>query len=81
MPSLCSPGPTEKPGSSLWTTNAEIPLAPFSGSVLAMTVYQSEMPPLVIQHLVPLRTQSSPSACARVRIETVSEPASRSDSA
>ena len=81
MPSLCSFGPTEKPWSSLWTTNAEMPLAPLSGSVLAMTVYQSETPPLVIQALVPLRIQSSPSGWARVRIETVSEPASRSESA
>ena len=33
MPSLRSLGPTVKPSSSLWTTNAEMPLAPLSGSV------------------------------------------------
>ena len=51
------------------------------GSVTAITVYQDEMPALVIQHLVPFRIQSSPSAVARVRMEAASEPASRSDSA
>ena len=38
MPSLRSLAPTEKPGSSLCTTNAEMPLAPFAGSVTAITV-------------------------------------------
>ena len=45
-----------------------------------MTVYQSEMPALVIQALVPLSTQVSPSRRARVRIAAASEPASRSES-
>jgi hypothetical protein len=81
MPSLRSLGPTVKPSSSLWTTNAEMPLAPLSGSVTAITVYQVDLPPLVIQHLEPLSTQSSPSARARVRIDAGSLPASRSDSA
>ena len=40
MPILRSLGPTAKPGSSRCTANAEMPLAPFSGSVTAMTVYQ-----------------------------------------
>ena len=31
MPILRSLGPTAKPGSSRWTANAEMPLAPFSG--------------------------------------------------
>jgi hypothetical protein len=61
--------------------NAEMPLAPMSGSVTAITVYQVDLPPLVIQHLDPLSTQSSPSARARVRIDAGSLPASRSDSA
>ncbi len=61
--------------------NAEMPFAPLSGSVTAMTVYQAEWPPLEIQHLDPLSTQSSPSAFARVRIAAASLPASRSDSA
>jgi hypothetical protein len=38
MPSLRSFVPTEKPGSSRCTTNAEIPFAPSPGSVTAMTV-------------------------------------------
>ena len=38
MPSLCSSAPNENPGSSFSTTNAEMPLAPASGSVTAMTV-------------------------------------------
>ena len=61
--------------------NADMPLAPLSGSVTAITVYQVDLPPLVIQHLVPLRIQSSPSARARVRMLAASDPASRSDSA
>src|SRR5689334_15043272 len=81
IPSLRSFGPTEKPSSSLCTMNAEIPLAPLSGSVTAITVYQVDLPPLVIQHLVPFKIHSSPSARARVRIAAASEPASRSDSA
>src|SRR5438067_11381414 len=83
MPSLRSLGPTEKPGSSLCTTNAEMPLDGLaaSGSLTAITVYQVDSPALVIQHLVPLSTQWSPSNRARARIDAVSEPASRSDSA
>ncbi|SKU37604.1 Uncharacterised protein [Mycobacteroides abscessus subsp. abscessus] len=81
MPSLCSSGPTVNPSSSLCTMKAEMPLAFFSGSVTAMTVYQDDFPPLVIQHLDPLMIQSSPSAFARVRMLAASLPASRSDSA
>ena len=81
MPSLRSLVPTTNPGSSACTTNAEMPLDRLSGSVTAITVYQLETPALVIQHLVPLSTQSSPSATALVRIAAASEPASRSDSA
>ncbi|OBK83603.1 hypothetical protein A5648_11305 [Mycolicibacter sinensis] len=81
MPSLCSLGPTEKPSSSTCTMNAEMPLASRSGSVTAITVYQLDLPPLVIQHLEPLRIQPSPSALARVRIAAASLPASRSESA
>ena len=81
IPNLRSLVPTTKPSSSVCTTNAEIPLAPFSGSVTAITVYQLDTPPLVIQHLVPLSTQPSPSATALVRMAAASLPASRSDSA
>ena len=51
MPSLRSLGPTVKPSSSLCTMNAEMPLAPLSGSVTAITVYQVDLPPFEIQHL------------------------------
>src|SRR5271156_3964960 len=71
-------GPPVNPSSPLCTMNAEIPLAPLSGSVTAITVYQVDLPPLVIQHFVPLRIQSSPSALARVRMAAASLPASRS---
>ncbi len=78
IPSLRSLGPIAKPGSSSCTTNAEMPLAPLSGSVTAITVYQVECPPLEIQHLAPLSTQPSPSRRARVRMAAASLPASRS---
>ena len=58
-----------------------IPLDLRSGSVTAITVYQLETPALVIQHLVPFSTQSSPSRTARVRMAAASDPASRSDRA
>ncbi len=81
MPSLRSLGPTVKPSSSLCTMNAEMPLAPLSGSLDAITVYQVDLPPLVIHALVPLRIHESPSWRARVRIAAASLPASRSDNA
>src|SRR6266545_2615552 len=61
--------------------NAEMPFAPLSGSVTAITVYQVDMPPLEIQHLPPFSTHSSLSARARVRIAAASLPASRSERA
>ena len=81
MPSLRSLGPTVKPSSSLCTMNAEMPLAPLSGSLDAITVYQVDLPPLVIHALVPLRIHESPSSRARVRIAAASLPDSRSESA
>ena len=62
MPSLRSFGPTVNPSSSMCTMNDEMPLAPLSGSLTAITVYQLDLPPLVIQHLAPFRIHSSPSA-------------------
>ena len=70
MPSLRSLGPTVKPSSSLWTMNAEMPLAPLSGSVTAMTVYQEDLPPLVIQALAPSMRQPPP-AVAGSRVAVV----------
>src|ERR1700690_3849310 len=52
------------------------PLTP--ESVAAQTTAMSAMEPLVIHILVPLRTQSSPSRRAEVRIEDGSDPASGS---
>ncbi len=49
-----------------------------SGEVRAKTVYRSLMPALVIQHLVPLMIQLSPSATALVVIDATSLPASGS---
>ena len=49
-----------------------------SSEVRAKTVYRSLMPALVIQHFVPLITQSSPSRTALVVIEATSLPASAS---
>src|SRR5699024_11900347 len=82
-PSLRSFGPTENPGSSACTTNAEMPSVGLaaSGSVTAITVYQLDAPALVIQVFVPLSTHESFCHRARLRIEAVSLPASRSDNA
>ena len=52
MPSLCSSAPTEKPGVSRSTMNAEN----FSPSILANTVKTSAKPPLVIHIFSPFRT-------------------------
>src|ERR1700677_302260 len=76
IPSLRSFGPTLNPGSSLCTMKAEIPLAPSSGSVTAITVYQVDLPPSVIQHLAPLSTHSSPSRRERA-YEAIASPDAR----
>src|SRR5699024_7757274 len=83
IPSLRSFGPTENPGSSACTTHAEMPSVGLaaSGSVTAITVYQLDAPALVIQVFVPLSTHESFCHRARLRIEAVSLPASRSDNA
>ncbi|AMT73364.1 hypothetical protein ABG82_26970 [Mycobacteroides immunogenum] len=73
--------PTVKPSSSRCIANAEIPLAPFAGSVTAITVYQEALPPFDIQHFAPLKTHSSPASWARVFIAAASLPASRSERA
>ena len=49
-----------------------------SSDVRAKTVYRSLTPALVIQHFVPVITQSSPSRTARVVIDATSLPASAS---
>ena len=62
-----------KPLVSVGTTNPRTP-----SSVFAHTTATSEMPPLVIHIFVPLRTQSSPSRLAVVRMFAGSEPKSGS---
>ena len=62
-----------KPLVSVGTTKPRTP-----SSVLAHTTATSAMPPLVIHIFVPLRTQSSPSRLAVVRMLAGSEPKSGS---
>ena len=71
----------------LWCTSCVVnPGVPFStrkprtpsSSVRAHTTATSEIEPLVIHILLPVRIQSSPSRRARVRIEPGSEPESGS---
>ncbi len=63
-----------KPSTSVGTTKPRMP-----SSVRAQTTATSEIEPLVIHILVPLRIQSPPGSClALVRIELGSEPESGS---
>ncbi len=73
----CAPA-KRRPGLSAGTTNAEIPLAPFDGSVEANTVYMSAMPAFEMKAFRPSRTHSLPSSVAVVVIEPTSDPASGS---
>ena len=65
-----------------WMSSVEKPGVPFStrkprispSSVLAQTTATSAIEPLVIQSLVPFRTQASPFFTARVFIAPGSEP-------
>ncbi len=54
------------------------PRWPLSASVTAITIAKSASTPLVMKVFSPLRTQSSPSRTARMRIAVASEPASGS---
>ena len=74
-PILSSCGPMLTPSMSFVTMKAVILPRPPSSGVLAKTVKKSAMPPLVIQSLLPLRTQSSPSFTAVVVTAAASEPA------
>ena len=68
------------PGVSIGTMNAEIPLCPLSGSVLAKITVQAAWPAFVMNVFEPFRTYSSPRRCAVVFSLTTSEPASGSES-
>ena len=61
MPILSSCGPVVTPAMSRVTMNAVMLPRSSAPPVLAKTVKKSAMPPLVIQILLPFRTQSSPS--------------------
>ena len=78
MPSFSSCLAMVRP-QSFSTKKHETPRPPASGSVLAKTMYTSEIPALVIQYLDPVNTYSSPSRTARARMEATSLPASASE--
>ncbi len=79
-PTLSRLRPRSKPAMPRSTTSSDVPYAAFaSGSVLATTMTRSELMPLVMNVFWPLRTQSSPSRTAVVRIPWRSEPAPGSD--
>ena len=81
-PIFRSVDPTSTPSQPRSTTNAVIESwlrAVTSSDVFANTVYQSAWTTPEIQHLVPLRTHSSPSRTALVRMPITSLPACGSD--
>ena len=79
QPLFFSARPTEKPGVPRSTAKIERPREPLAaGSVRAATNTRSASTPLVMNILLPLITQWSPSRWARVRIDATSEPASGS---
>mmetsp|Transcript_1151 Transcript_1151/g.3226 ORF Transcript_1151/g.3226 Transcript_1151/m.3226 type:complete len:239 (+) Transcript_1151:88-804(+) len=74
IPSLSSGAPTEKPGASRSTRNAEMPLCFRDLSVVAKTTAASASRALVIQALVPFKTKWSPLSTAVVDAAPASEP-------
>ena len=62
IPILSSIFPVEKPFIPFSTMNADIPFAPFEGSVSANTRIASALAPPVMKHLFPLRIYSSVAA-------------------
>ena len=75
MPSLFSFLPADRPGVPRSTTNAEMPCRPCARSVTAITTSVPPIVPCVMNCLLPLMTQSSPSRRAVVRIAAASLPA------
>ena len=67
--------PMLKPGVSASTMKALILPLSASRSVTAVTMYVPATPALVMNRLLPLRTHSSPSRRARVRVPRESLPA------
>ena len=78
IPSLCSSRSSFSPGLSRSTTNDLIAARPCLGSSVAQTTTSSARSPEVTKIFSPLRTYSSPSSFAVVRIAAESEPASGS---
>ncbi len=75
MPSFFSFAITAKPGRSVSTMKALMPLCFCSGSAIAKTISRSAWAPLVMKFFIPLSTQSSPSRTARVCWLAASVPA------
>ena len=78
MPSLCSSRSSFRPGLSRSTMNDLIAARPTERSSVAQTTIRSARSPEVTKIFSPLRTYSSPSSSAVVRIAAESEPASGS---
>src|SRR5690554_6503518 len=74
-PIFCSMRSTAKPGVSVGTKKADKPFLPSSGSVTAKTIAKPARLALLINCLLPLSTQCSPSSTALVRRLLDSEPA------
>ncbi len=74
IPSLSSFLPARNPGVPRSTMNAEMPRLPFARVVTAITTMRSPVLPCVMNCLVPLMTQPSPSRTARVCIDAASLP-------
>ena len=75
MPSFSSGFCRRKPGVSVSTTKAVMPLVPLDRSVMVNITMASATGPLVIQFLVPLMTYRSPLRVAVVRCSAASLPA------
>ena len=78
IPSLCSSRSSFSPGLSRSTMNDLIAALPTERSRVAQTTIRSARSPEVTKIFSPLRTYSSPSSSAVVRIAAESEPASGS---
>ncbi len=81
MPSLSSGLPELTPSRRRSAMNATMPRVPCDRSCIAISTQTSACGPLVIQFLVPLMIQSSPSRTAMQVLAAASEPVPGSDRA
>ena len=81
MPSLSSFLPIAKPGNWRSTRKLVMPLYPFAGSTVAITMKSSASAAFVIQSLRPVSSKWSPLSVARQASANASEPEPASDSA